>query len=338
MRALAESGAPLRRRFRLIAGLDEESGFRCVERYKRTEEIPEMSFSPDSLFPVVNGEKGILHFRLKREFPHDARGGNAPELLALSGGERYNMVPDMAEALFRRGGADETSELEETARGFGARTEMDGDSLRVVFRGKSAHAMEPWEGANAVQRLLAALSGVKFRPDGARLALANLAGLFKYETDGASLGVASSDDVSGALTCNLAAISSEGGELSVKCDIRYPVKVSGDFVISGIKRTAGEAGWDFEATNHHEPLYVPRGSALVRTLLDAYEAVTGEEPATLVVGGGTYCKAMPNSVSFGALFPGEEDTAHKPNEYVSIDSFKKMTLVYAEALARFNFS
>jgi succinyl-diaminopimelate desuccinylase len=45
---------------------------------------------------------------------------------------------------------------------------------------------------------------------------------------------------------------------------------------------------------------------------------------------------MPNSVSAGPLFPGEEETAHQPNENISLDNLKKCTHIYAEALLRFN--
>ncbi|MDR1472040.1 MAG: M20/M25/M40 family metallo-hydrolase [Synergistaceae bacterium] len=55
LKAMRRAGVPFNRRFRVIAGLDEESGCRCMERYKKTEEIPEESFSPDASFPVANG-------------------------------------------------------------------------------------------------------------------------------------------------------------------------------------------------------------------------------------------------------------------------------------------
>jgi succinyl-diaminopimelate desuccinylase len=60
MAALRESQIALRRRFRLIVGLDEESGSRCIKYYRENAELPEFSFSPDASFPVVNAEKGIL--------------------------------------------------------------------------------------------------------------------------------------------------------------------------------------------------------------------------------------------------------------------------------------
>jgi succinyl-diaminopimelate desuccinylase len=138
------------------------------------------------------------------------------------------------------------------------------------------------------------------------------------------------------LTCNLAAISFEDGVFAVKGDIRYPVKTSGEFVTRGLEKSAGETGFELEIARHSPPLFVPPDSELVRTLLDAYEAVTGERGEPFSIGGGTYCKALPNAVSFGAIFPQDEDTAHRPNEYLTLDSIRKMTHIYAEAFARFN--
>ena len=94
LKALIDSRLPLKRRFHIIAGLNEESGFRCIDRYRKTEEIPAEGFSPDASFPVVNGEKGILHFSLSK------RTGNLnsmglPEILEIRGGTRINVVPNI---------------------------------------------------------------------------------------------------------------------------------------------------------------------------------------------------------------------------------------------------
>jgi succinyl-diaminopimelate desuccinylase len=332
LKALSGSGVKLNRRFRIIAGLDEESGFRCIERYKKSEEIPEMSFSPDGMFPVVNGEKGILHFIMKRGISA-ANVSRMPELSAVRGGDRFNIVPDKLELFFRNASA---GNLELLLMPIGSTVENTGNGVLVRVHGKSSHAMEPQKGENAIQKFLAEVQTLDFGPPELHSELLKLGALFKMETDGTSLGIASSDDVSGALTCNLAAISFEDGVLSIKGDIRYPVKTSGDFVIGGLEKSAGEAGWDLEIARHSPPLFVPPDSVLVRTLLDAYEAVTGERGEPISIGGGTYCKALPNAVSFGATFPNDEDTAHRPNEYLPLDSMRVMTHIYAEALARFN--
>ena len=52
------------------------------------------------------------------------------------------------------------------------------------------------------------------------------------------------------------------------------------------------------------------------------------------MGGATYARAIPNAISFGALFPYEEELAHEPNEYQSIESLNKAEQVYYTALKR----
>lgn len=65
---LKDAGVEFNKRIRLIIGTDEESGFRCVERYFETEEMPAMAFAPDADFPIINAEKVLPawsspHFR-----------------------------------------------------------------------------------------------------------------------------------------------------------------------------------------------------------------------------------------------------------------------------------
>jgi succinyl-diaminopimelate desuccinylase len=242
-------------------------------------------------------------------------------------------VPDKLEAFFRRASA---ANLELTLVPRGADVTDTGRGVLVRMRGRTAHAMDPSKGENAIQKFLCAIADLDFGPPHLHAELLKLSSLFGMETDGAGLGVACSDEVSGALTCNLAAISLEDGVISVKCDIRYPVTVSGDFVMDGLRKSSGAIGWELDAPRYTPPLFVPPESELVRTLLAAYETVTGERGEPISIGGGTYCKALPNAVSFGALFPDEEETAHQPNEYISLDSLKKMTHIYAEALCLFN--
>jgi succinyl-diaminopimelate desuccinylase len=332
LKALRDSGAKLNRRFRVIAGLDEESGFRCIKRYKETEEIPEASFSPDANFPVVNGEKGMIRFTLTKDVgSHSVKG--LPELAAINGGTRVNVVPDEVRAFFKGAGA---GNLEKVFLPIGASVTNEGAGVLVVINGVAAHAMEPWKGQNAIYKFLSRVGELDFGPAAAHAELLKLRGLFNAETTGESLGIACRDDISGPLSCNLAIISLDEGRLAVKCDIRYPVTACGQFVLDGLAAAAESIGWTLEIQESKEPLYVPPDSALVKTLLDAYEAVTGERGEPFAIGGGTYCRAMPNSVSFGGVFPGEEELAHQANEYVALASLRKMTHVYAEALSRFN--
>ena len=45
-------------------GTDEESDWKCTERYFQTEENAYIRFAPDAEFPAIHGEKGITTFDL----------------------------------------------------------------------------------------------------------------------------------------------------------------------------------------------------------------------------------------------------------------------------------
>ncbi|MGI6108759.1 MAG: Sapep family Mn(2+)-dependent dipeptidase [Eubacteriaceae bacterium] len=122
MKAVADSGIPLDRRIRLIVGGDEENGlWRCMARYKETEEIPTCSFSPDADYPVIFAEKGILGVKIA------SKPGLKGDDLTFDSGTVINIVP--AEAHAEAGGK------------------------KYQAKGTPAHAMEPFKGDNALLKL-----------------------------------------------------------------------------------------------------------------------------------------------------------------------------------------
>src|SRR5437764_1424255 len=54
MKTVRELGLPLNKRVRMIIGTDEESNWRCVNRYFQTEEMPTLGFAPDADFPIIS--------------------------------------------------------------------------------------------------------------------------------------------------------------------------------------------------------------------------------------------------------------------------------------------
>jgi succinyl-diaminopimelate desuccinylase len=122
LKALKDAKVPINKRIRLIIGGDEEGGsWACMKRYKETEETPVYSFSPDSGFPVIFAEKGIMNVIFEKEL--DA----GLPVLNLSSGKQINSVPDVA------------------------RADYNGQSYEA--KGKSAHASEPQKGDNALMKL-----------------------------------------------------------------------------------------------------------------------------------------------------------------------------------------
>jgi len=334
MKALRDSGAALGKRFRLIVGLDEESGSRCITRYNETEETPLFSFSPDASFPVVNAEKGILRLVVEKTVKIGGAYGKA-ELASFSGGDRFNVVPSEASASLK-------NPPENLAGSCGSlRTDEQGGVAVLLANGVSAHAMEPWKGRNALGSLLTCLNNLALAPHDREL-VASAYKLAGAGYSGEGLGIVSSDEISGALTCNLAAaqtvVSADGmaKTLRLKLDIRYPVTADSDRLIGLIYEAVNAEGAELSIDTHKKPLYIPETNRAVTILLDAYESVTGDRPAPLAIGGGTYCRFMPNAVSAGPVFPGEEEFAHQTDEHVPLENLRKSTHIYAEALARFN--
>ena len=77
------------------------------------------------------------------------------------------------------------------------------------------------------------------------------------------------------------------------------------------------------------------GLSLIKTLMDIYASHTGDtDSEPLVIGGGTYARAIPNTVAFGARFPDEIELGHQKDERISVDNMVRLAKIYAEAMYR----
>jgi succinyl-diaminopimelate desuccinylase len=165
LKALVESGAPLKRRVRHVVGGNEESGFRCVRHYFEVEEQPTYGFSPDAAFPLVFAEKGSMNVVTSFDLGAGAGSGHA-RVLEFNGGERANIVAGGAYALLQVPAGQEgwivaeMEDLVEDAR-FAAggpgplefAFEQGTGTVKVTVKGKGAHASTPDEGTNAITGL-----------------------------------------------------------------------------------------------------------------------------------------------------------------------------------------
>ena len=82
------------------------------------------------------------------------------------------------------------------------------------------------------------------------------------------------------------------------------------------------------------PHAVSADSDFIRTLLSAYEDVTGLKGQCLAIGGGTYVHDVDNGVAFGAVLPGRDTRMHGADEFFDIDNIMIAAKVYAEAIVR----
>lgn len=323
MRAIKEAGIPLKRPVRLILGCDEESGWEDMAYYCQHAQMPEVGFSPDASFPLINTEKGMLHLVLRA--PLSSSGLQVKRLWT---GERLNVIPGESKALLS---GDEA--LKAAVDAYAAETglpytaEVTPEGVEVTAEGIPGHSAYPEGRRNAIGMMLRLLDHLGV--EGSLKALAKAVGM---EHDGASLGCACADEVSGALTCNIGILHLEKGEWMATLDMRCPV--SADLSALRDAAIAHLPGVTVETAEMKAPHHVPEDSALVQALLAAYGEETGLPARAEATGGGTYAKVLRQGVAFGAAFPDDEDLAHQANEFIELKKMMTAAKIFANALIR----
>ena len=332
LKVIKDLGLPLQKRVRFIIGTDEESGWKCMDRYFKTEEMPTFGFSPDAEFPIINGEKGIDSLHLEKH-------GNQPEgdyrLLSFDAGLRENMVPQDAHAEVL---VPNPHEFADQFQAFLAVNPILGtvevnDNLVVLdVIGKSAHGSHPEAGVNAGTYLAVFLNGYNFQGT-AKKYLDLTARLLHDDPFATKLKLAYTDSVMGPLTMN-AGIFTYTPELggTIVLNFRFPQGLSAEGLEIKTEIAVASYGMTVGRGKTQTPHYVSPEDPLVSTLLDVYHRQTGLPAHEQSIGGGTYGRIFERGVAYGAMFPGYEDTMHQANEFMTMDDLLRSAAIYAEAI------
>lgn len=335
MKAVKESGLPVKNHVRHIIGTDEESGFmRGLKYYLKKEELPWGGFSPDGEFPVIHAEKGILRFYVTEQWEKsDIKTGL--RLKELNGGTKVNIVPSAAYAIVE--GDEETGHLLKECRDAFAHKgkisiEVCREGWRIESKGRSGHSSQPWNGENAIQILLDFLRRIPLEKNGAAGFAYKMAEMFGDGYRGEKLGISCEDKLSGILTLSLGVleIHENGGRATV--EIRYPIHASEEVILKTLRVACEDNNVGLDIFQDKKHVYFPVKAPLVQMLLDVYRETTGREEEPIVIGGGTYCRAADNFVAYGPVFPGQRELAHEPDEYVEVKDLILMAKIYAQAI------
>lgn len=324
MKALKDLQIPLKRKIRMIIGADEESGSACLKHYFQTLKMPhpDYGFTPDSSFPVTFAEKGAVRVKVVRTF-------KTLDEVVLRGGNAFNSVAEKVRANFP---SALVSNLESKGR---VQVEIQDGEAEVFVQGVAAHGAKPHLGVNAIQTLFAYLKDCEIYNEEFKELVAFFDQYLKMETDGSSFGVNFSDEESGSLSLNVGMISLEDNKLEICIDMRCPVLVENQKVIDQVQKMVEKSGFEFKLHSNSKPLYFPKDSFLVKTLMDVYQEVTGDyESKPVAIGGGTYAKQTTNAVAFGALLKSQKDTMHQKDEALDIDKLDTLLPIYIEAIYR----
>ena len=201
--AVRESGAKFRRTVEILAGCDEESGWEDIEYYKKHATLPDMAFSPDGEFPVVNAERAIVHAHIDAKY----QAAEGARVISVYAGEIPNAVPDTAKA--------EVAGIAESVVSAAARQcEKDTGVKFAVSRGEStvliaaqgtaSHGSRPDLGVNALTGILKLLTSLPLEKGGQQESVCALYRAFEHGVfDGSGIGVASETAAMGETTASL---------------------------------------------------------------------------------------------------------------------------------------
>ena len=312
VKALLDAGVKFNKRIRFIFGSDEETLWRCINRYKEKEELPDMGFSPDARFPLIFAEKGLLQLHLE---------GSNGSGISLTGGSAFNAVPD---TIFYDGERldDLASKLDELDFDY----ERKGNGIEV--KGKAAHAMVSEEGINAIARLCIALRAIGIESK----AIDFVAQEIGEDSSATRIFGECADGPSGKLKFNVGKI--DIGQLEqLSIDSRIPVTVPKAEIVSKLSTAAARYGLEYKEFDWLAPLYLPLDHFMIQTLMKVYRQYSGDaQTDPRASGGATYARAMPNCVAFGALTYDELLTEHQPNERTVLTNLYKAMDIYAHAI------
>lgn len=322
MKAIKDS-LSVSKRVRLILGLNEEKSWKCINYYKSHEEHPTIGFSPDANFPGIYAEKGVMSVQLKNKF--EIKDYTILEINCKN--NAINVVPKYCSIKLKKN-YTANSNLKETENI--KLTESD-DTLFIEAFGISAHSAHPELGKNSIKILVEYLIN-NFEFTDSYLKTLYEIGLFDIESP-RFMSNTKLEDESGILTSNVAILEYINNELIIYINLRIPVSIALDeifFKYTNLKSTFSNL--DVQKLGIQEPLFVEKDNYLVKTLVDIFNKKTNSSSLPIAIGGGTYARAFPNCISYGATMPGDKDMCHQVDEFIEIDKLILSTKIYADAI------
>ena len=248
--------------------------------------------------------------------------GPGTDQLKLNLKNAFNAVPDSA---VYDGPKQDEVKVALDKHGF----EYTSDDNSITVIGKSVHAMMAPKGTNAVLRLAIALDDVfDFKP------LDFIGKLFKEGATGSNV-LGDVRDESGQLTFNISSLEINENETRMQIDLRIPVTVDRDNLLAKLSKQVAAYDLNYVHFDYLAPLYVPKDSKLVRTLMKVYKEQTGDVDAEpQISGGATFARTMNNCVAFGGMLPTTPDYMHQANEQWPLSDMYKAMEIYAQAIKK----
>ena len=300
----------LKKKVQLILGTQEEVEWTDMDAYVAEHPLPDYGFSPDGEYPICNIEKGCTDYTLEFDVNDNC---NQLHIVSIDCGTMQNSVPAKAVAMLS-------------------------DGREVIATGKTVHSCQPELGENALFNLYDKLTALGVVENKLMKLLKEISDTFS-SIYGKELGLYSESEYYQGEFVHRNAFSptifkAENGKAIMNINCRFPYGESEDNLLSKIQEFAHRNHGKVTEVYAMPAVFVSKEKPFLKVFAEAYEEVTGLTNEFTLAHGGSYAKAMPNIVSWGPIFPGEEDTCHEANEYISIDSLIKNTEIFAYSIAK----
>jgi succinyl-diaminopimelate desuccinylase len=310
---LRENGIPLRHRYSLFAGTNEENGMADIRYYCQKYDCPTLNLVPDSGFPVCIAERGNCMIRVY-----------TPPLDAFSGWQiTCNPLPGLA--------ADSTEALIPGQK----RIAVTGEALRLSERNPD----QPIAPELLLKKLVQQTDGDTRQ---ALQALLRVAG----DPYGNHLGIACEDTQSGKLHGSAGRIGMENGCVFMELTITLPICTRVDTLQQTIEAGCAKEGLSARIIKLRAPHSFPAGHPVVKRLTEVYQDATGYKGEPFVMSGGSYAGQLPRAFAYGPGMPGRVFPAdifrpgcgdyHQVDESEDIEHLCLFTQVYIHALLALN--
>lgn len=173
MEYVKESNISLNKRVRLIVGLNEEKDWKCIEYYKKHEEIPTIGFSPDSDFPCIYAEKSVISLllcdeisKISTSFKNLFSSRSSIFIENIDCNENaINVVPKFCSVILKIEDSKLIKNLIDTCRKIIENYhyeidlyKIDDFHLKLSSYGSASHSSHPELGINAITKLIIVLN------------------------------------------------------------------------------------------------------------------------------------------------------------------------------------
>ncbi|GAA0363387.1 Sapep family Mn(2+)-dependent dipeptidase [Bacillus horti] len=326
MKLLADQNIQWNKRVRLIIGTDEESSWQDIAYYKQKEKPPTIAFTPDGCFPVTNSEKGILTLGYEKQREQASIASIVKEVQA---GERHNVTPGVAKAVIQLSHESSIEAFKSTDQ-ISIELQSDGRIL-ITAKGVAGRTSDPNVETNAIHILLTYLKQCLPKNDGFREVI-DFYKTYVQDSNGAGHDCQLSDEISGELTLAPCVLEWNSFRVNLVSNIRYPSSLQLEEILDRVRGKLASSSFTWSVVEHKAPIFVPKDDPFITKLMHVYTSYFNRQDEPLSISGGTYARAFPNTVAFGALIPGKPLNAHEANEHVELKVVQDWIQIYANAI------